>query len=303
MPPKILEHFLGWIAAGLRWPKRTALKSLGGRAWAQRALLGVALTLSLTTPAAAQDVGQPGPQCESQTVYFSHPPRRRRRRSARWFILATHDARAPLVLQAVDFWNTQLEQIGSPFRLGPITYTSTLVPVDFLQQRSLATLGESDVSDVPDAVNAMAGNIVVALSNGNFVSFTSRVGGGLSLASAVSTRSRSACPMSRSMPSPPTSSAMPLGWATTTTRRSSCTAARRYAGRSRSSLTMSTFFRSRCRGGLPLPARPAYLATCRPLTVIPPPPQQRGGDRSPVATRRVGRPWRTTSSLLSGNRW
>ena len=52
------------------------------------------------------------------------------------------DSRIPLVIEAVDFWNKQLSEIGSGFRLGPITFTKETIPVEELQARSQAVLSK-----------------------------------------------------------------------------------------------------------------------------------------------------------------
>jgi hypothetical protein len=52
------------------------------------------------------------------------------------------DPRIPLVIEAVDFWNTQLSGIGSGFRLGPVTFTKETIPVEELVARSQAVLSK-----------------------------------------------------------------------------------------------------------------------------------------------------------------
>ena len=81
------------------------------------------------------------------------------------------DPRVPVVRQVVDFWNAQLAEIGVPFRLGPVSQTTELVPEDYLAQVSAATLDGRAIPTLPEAVRRMPGDIVVALSAGDFVSF------------------------------------------------------------------------------------------------------------------------------------
>jgi len=50
------------------------------------------------------------------------------------------DPRIPLVIEAVDFWNKQLSEIGSAFRLGPVSFTRETIPVEELVARSQAVL-------------------------------------------------------------------------------------------------------------------------------------------------------------------
>src|ERR1041384_8278611 len=45
------------------------------------------------------------------------------------------DRRTQLVIDAVDFWNQQLSEIGSAFRLGPVTFTNEIIPDEELERR------------------------------------------------------------------------------------------------------------------------------------------------------------------------
>ncbi|MFC1940488.1 matrixin family metalloprotease, partial [Chloroflexota bacterium] len=83
------------------------------------------------------------------------------------------DNRIQMVYDAVDFWNQQLAEIGTPFRFGPVTHTTELVPADYLEARSLAVLENKPTPEVPESVKKMPGDIIVALSDGKFVSFSS----------------------------------------------------------------------------------------------------------------------------------
>ena len=84
------------------------------------------------------------------------------------------DARVPLVRAAVDYWNPTFAEIGSPFRLGAVTVIAGAVPVEQLQGLSNAVLSGSRVFAMPQALEAAPGNIVVALSDGDFISFAVR---------------------------------------------------------------------------------------------------------------------------------
>jgi hypothetical protein len=46
------------------------------------------------------------------------------------------DPRNQLVIDAVDFWNQQLSEIGSAFRLGPVTFTNAIIPDEGLGKNS-----------------------------------------------------------------------------------------------------------------------------------------------------------------------
>lgn len=82
---------------------------------------------------------------------------------------APGDARLPLVRDAVTYWNSIFAELGSAFRLGPVAETVGSIPVG-----ELATLQHSGPAPLPDDVRTAPGNIVVALSEGNFISFTRR---------------------------------------------------------------------------------------------------------------------------------
>src|SRR5262249_56077795 len=76
-----------------------------------------------------------------------------------------------LVIEAVDFWNKQLSEIGSGFRLGPITFTKETIPVEELQARSQAVLSKQGaLAPTPSLMN-IEGDLIVVLSDGDFVSF------------------------------------------------------------------------------------------------------------------------------------
>lgn len=84
------------------------------------------------------------------------------------------DPRVPLVREAVDYWNRTFAEIGSPFRLGPVAVSDGAISPDKLQDLSNAVLSGARVLDMPPEIAAAPGNIVVALSDGNFISFAFR---------------------------------------------------------------------------------------------------------------------------------
>src|SRR5215471_19038506 len=139
-------------------------------------LLALTFALSASTPSWAQSTDNPAPADDQPVVYYSHASRG-------WSGVPTvvtsgapDDPRIPQVVQAVSFWNKELEQIGSPFRLGSITHTREIIPDRFLQQRSLGVLGGNVTAEAPQWIAESRGTIIVALSNAEFVSFTSSVG-------------------------------------------------------------------------------------------------------------------------------
>jgi hypothetical protein len=86
----------------------------------------------------------------------------------------TGDPRLPLVHDAIEFWNGVFASLGSPFRLGPVTAVAGAIPAGELVALSQATVGGSGAPPLPASVMAVPGNIVVALSDGDFVSFCAR---------------------------------------------------------------------------------------------------------------------------------
>jgi hypothetical protein len=88
------------------------------------------------------------------------------------------DPRIPLALEAVASWNRQFAEIGTPFRLGDVTQTTDTLPADYLTQLSAAVLTRKPQPDVPKRVRRMPGDIILVLSDGDFVSFAARLPSG-----------------------------------------------------------------------------------------------------------------------------
>src|SRR5262245_8362488 len=97
---------------------------------ARGAVSAIVLGMLLAPSAVGQSLDQPWEKLEPTTVYFSHAVRGWTGTPSVVVAGRPDDPRAALVGQAVAFWNTTLEQIGSGFRLGTITYTSATVPDD-----------------------------------------------------------------------------------------------------------------------------------------------------------------------------
>lgn len=82
------------------------------------------------------------------------------------------DSRLQAVEEAVSFWNRTLEEIGSGFRLGPITRTGQPVPEEALQSLSASTLGGAGgPSKIPQAFRDLPGDLTIFLARSEFVSF------------------------------------------------------------------------------------------------------------------------------------
>jgi hypothetical protein len=82
------------------------------------------------------------------------------------------DPRLQAVDEAVSFWNRTLEEIGSGFRLGPITRTDQPVPEEALQSLSTFTLSGGGPRDAPQALRDLPGDLTIFLARSEFVSFT-----------------------------------------------------------------------------------------------------------------------------------
>jgi hypothetical protein len=85
-----------------------------------------------------------------------------------------NDERLPLVHEAVAYWNRALVEIGSKFRLGSVRQIAGAIPASELAMLSSATLNRAGPPDFPESIRLVPGDIVVALSDGNFISFCSR---------------------------------------------------------------------------------------------------------------------------------
>jgi hypothetical protein len=89
-------------------------------------------------------------------------------------VSADRDARLSLVDEAVSFWNKTLEEIGSGFRLGPVTRTVQTIPEDALQSLSRSMLANPrGLVDFPQALRGLPGDLTILLGESDFVSFAS----------------------------------------------------------------------------------------------------------------------------------
>jgi hypothetical protein len=84
------------------------------------------------------------------------------------------DARLPLVRDAVDFWNRVFAEIGSTFRLGTVTPMAGAIPADELKALSEQTLSQRGPVPLPESLRRWPGDLTVALSAADFISFARR---------------------------------------------------------------------------------------------------------------------------------
>ena len=85
-----------------------------------------------------------------------------------------HDPRLPGLHEAIDFWNRTLAALGTPFRLGPVTYTTDTISVDYLTLLSTQVLSRAEYPDFPESIQKLPGDLIVVLSEGDFISFAAR---------------------------------------------------------------------------------------------------------------------------------
>jgi hypothetical protein len=83
-------------------------------------------------------------------------------------------SRNQLVNDAVDFWNKQLTEIGSGFRLAPVTFISEIIPPGELAALSRDVLDQQGLQEPPSGLMQIDGDLIIALSDGDFVSFTGK---------------------------------------------------------------------------------------------------------------------------------
>jgi hypothetical protein len=85
---------------------------------------------------------------------------------------AAGDPRGRLADEGVAFWNMTLAEIGSAFRLGPVTHVVQQMTEEALQSMSLSVLGARGAGAIPPVLQNPPGDITVYLARSEFVSFT-----------------------------------------------------------------------------------------------------------------------------------
>jgi hypothetical protein len=84
---------------------------------------------------------------------------------------AADDPRQALVRDAVAFWNQTLAELGSGFRLGAVTRQAGNIPDDLLVALHDSTLNGAH-PPFPERLASIPGDIVVVLSDAEFISFS-----------------------------------------------------------------------------------------------------------------------------------
>ena len=91
-------------------------------------------------------------------------------------IARVDDPRLPAVKQAVEYWNQSLAALPTPFRLGAITRVDGKVADDDLEELSNSSPRGLWSRYHPQPFAAFGGDLIIVLSDAEFVSFTSRIG-------------------------------------------------------------------------------------------------------------------------------
>jgi Matrixin len=86
------------------------------------------------------------------------------------------DPRLPAVRDAVEFWNRTLAALPTNFRLGTITRVDGSVPDEELRDLSESTPRGLWIRQHPESFESFRGDLLIVLSDAQFVSFTSRIG-------------------------------------------------------------------------------------------------------------------------------
>jgi hypothetical protein len=106
------------------------------------------------------------PPCAAQAPTWSKPP-------AITILGREGDPRIALVHEAVAYWNAAFADAGTSFRLGPARLVDGAIPPADLESLS-SQIGRGRPIAMPESVAATPGDLVVALSDANFISFATR---------------------------------------------------------------------------------------------------------------------------------
>ena len=87
-----------------------------------------------------------------------------------------NDPRLPAVRAAVEFWNRTFASLPTTFRLGAITRVDGSVPDQDLRDLSESTAHGFWLRHHPEPFASFPGDLLIVLSDADFVSFTSHIG-------------------------------------------------------------------------------------------------------------------------------
>ena len=87
-------------------------------------------------------------------------------------VSAAGDSRLEAVQAAISFWNTTFEDLGTPFRLGNVTLVTGAIPDEDLQLLGNQVLNHELWSTTPSSLQRVPGDLLIILSDAQFISFT-----------------------------------------------------------------------------------------------------------------------------------
>jgi hypothetical protein len=89
-------------------------------------------------------------------------------------LVQADDSRVALVRESVVFWNQKFAEIGSPLRLGNVSTGNGAISATELEDAAPKVLRRNWSATPPLEITRWHRNIIVALSDGSFVSFAAR---------------------------------------------------------------------------------------------------------------------------------
>jgi len=89
-------------------------------------------------------------------------------------VSAEADPRIGSVREAVDFWNRTFAELMSPFHLGALSIVRGSVPDADVQALGKQVLDHTWWPTLPESMQRFPGDLVIVLSDANFVSYTAR---------------------------------------------------------------------------------------------------------------------------------
>src|SRR4051812_40274016 len=140
-----------------------------GRRTHERAMNRRAVTLGLASMVAAW------PSCSHAQSAPRHPPQRLVWKEIPKIVIlsAEDDSRVPAIGEAIDFWNGELSQLGSAFRLGTTSHSLRMISTDDL--RAYRATPRIVTPAVLNGMREANGDVIIVLSEETgFNAFTSR---------------------------------------------------------------------------------------------------------------------------------
>jgi hypothetical protein len=87
-------------------------------------------------------------------------------------VSAEADPRIDALREAVTFWNGTFARLQTPFRLGDVTYVTGSIPDSDIQSLGDQVLNHSGRPAMPKSLERVPGDLLVVLSDADFISFT-----------------------------------------------------------------------------------------------------------------------------------